>query len=190
MWIKNGQSVNRVVCLHAVGVVVWFFFSFPEETGLSVSLRLVAREYDLASMSMLPSVSHSFHFLHSRPFCFLIRDTDAVSSIPLPFFIWPQTIGLGTQRCMQIRRRSQCRLAPACQRQRSAALHSAASASHSSHFHCDLRAYYTAWRKSPITLRCTINHQREHSGMNDRLSIRGLTDRLRNHQQTWFDEIR
>ena len=60
----------------------WLIFLIQKiKTGLSVSLRLVPREYALASTSVLASVSHLLHVLHFWPFFLLIRDTDVVLSL-------------------------------------------------------------------------------------------------------------
>lgn len=60
----------------------WLIFLIQKiKTGLSASLRLVPREYLLASMSMLASVSHLLHVLHFWSFFLLIRYTDVVLSL-------------------------------------------------------------------------------------------------------------
>lgn len=62
----------------------WLFFLIQKiETGLSVSLRCVPREFELASMSVLPSVSHLLHVLHLWPLFLQIRGTDAAVSLSL-----------------------------------------------------------------------------------------------------------
>lgn len=141
------------VCMLSLRCLIFLILQI--KTGLSVSLPFLPREYVLASMSVLASVSHILRLtLLTSPLADMCHRCCVVSFSLVR--LWPQTMWCGTQRGMQIRQKSQCRVAPVCQQQRSAALHTAESASHSSHFYHDLEGYYIACRKKnyPCDVHC------------------------------------
>lgn len=151
----------------------WLFFLIPKiETGLSVSLRLLPGEFELASclhfhLPVIYCMSYtydlySYRYVTQMLPCLFLASSSSSSSDHRRLALAHGVVCRSDSKV--------CRLAPVCQRQRSAAL--AESASQSSRFHTDLKGYYDAWRKRTILLSCTVFHHREHSPASDSVSAR------------------
>lgn len=162
-WREQAVGANWVcfvcaACLCAVGALVDFSLIQKIKRGLSVSLRLAPQRIRVGTRVRACICQSIIARLTLSDLFFLCRYTTQMLSLPLFLYVWPQTIASGTRRRMQNRQwKVSADWLRCVSSRKSEARRAAESASHSSHFHHDLEAYYIACRKEKRP--CVVFHQ-------------------------------